>query len=264
MVHVPNGPYVTLGKRGALVSKPVDDFAIAELPVTLRAYLTFVEQLAPEVRARRIPHPTGRDPGVVHVNGAWRITDDWVEGEGRARVPPDRELELPVSSISWFDALAYVHWLAETTGIAYRLPTDVEWDKAMRGADGRAYPMATSLDPSFAKLRESRPEAAQPEPVGAFPLDVSPFGVRDLAGGVGDWTSTFMDGNPAPELADEASALHDDRQAAWCGGAWSVSATAPRLHFTQMARHRVPWVGFRVALSLEGPCADLSIEPMKR
>jgi eukaryotic-like serine/threonine-protein kinase len=265
VIHVPGGRYLTNAKRGAaLVEKHVADFALGEFPVTLRAYVTFLEQLEPDARARRVPRPTGGDVAVVCTGDGWRVTGAWVEGEGKKRVPCERELDLPVCCISWFDALAYVGWLARSTGLAYRLPTDVEWDKAMRGADGRAYPMATSLDPSFAKLRESRPEAAQPEPIGAFPLDVSPFGVRDLAGGVGDWTSTFVDGKPAPELADEATTHHDDRQAAWCGGAWSVSATAPRLHFAQMARHRVPWVGFRVALSLEGASADLTIEPMQR
>ncbi|MDB4992758.1 MAG: Protein kinase, partial [Myxococcaceae bacterium] len=265
MIHVPAGAYLTPAPRGGgLVSKHVGDFALSELPVTLRAYLAFVEQLEPPERDQRIPHPTAGKPIVVSLDGAWRLVDDLVEGEGKKRVPPERELDLPVLCVSWFDALAYVQWLTKTTGLPYRLPTDTEWDKAMRGADGRPYPMGTALDPSFAKLRESRPEAAQPEPVGTFPLDVSPFGVRDLAGGVGDWTSTFADGAPAPDLAEAATGRHDARQAVWCGGAWSVSATAPRLHFTQMPRHRVPWVGFRVALSLEGVSTDLTIEPMKR
>jgi formylglycine-generating enzyme required for sulfatase activity len=246
------------------VTKHVDDFAISELPVTFRAYLAFLDQLDEPERVRRIPHPTAGKPVVVFADGTWRLVDDLVEGEGKKRVPPERELDVPTLCVSWFDALAYVAWLARTTGLAYRLPTDTEWDKAMRGADGRPYPMGIALDPSFAKLRESRPEAAQPEPVGAFPLDVSPFGVRDLAGGVGDWTSTFVDGAPAPSSADEATSHHDGRQAVWCGGAWSVSATAPRLHFAQMPRHRVPWVGFRVALSIASASADLTIEPMKR
>jgi serine/threonine-protein kinase len=263
MIHVPSGPFLAHAKRGGLVSRHVDDFAIGELPVTVRAYTAFLEQLDPEEAARRVPSPTGI-PGVVRVDGEWRVSEDWVEGEGRERVPRDRELDLPACGVSWYDAIAYTRWLATTTGLPYRLPTETEWDKAMRGADGRAYPMSNSLDASFAKLRESRPEAAQLEPVGAFPLDVSPFGVRDLAGGVGDWTSTFVDGEPAPALADEATSLHDARQATWCGGAWSTSATASRLHYPQMVRHRVGWVGFRIALSLGEATADLTIAPMKR
>jgi serine/threonine-protein kinase len=120
--------------------------------------------------------------------------------------------------------------------------------------------MGMGRDPSFAKLRESRPEAAQPEPVGAFPLDESPYGVRDLLGGVGDWTATFADGAPAPSLEDEGTTEADERQARWCGGAWSmvdVARAAQRLHY------RVAWVGFRVALSLDD-ASSLTRSPMPR
>ena len=124
--------------------------------------------------------------------------------------------------------------------------------------------MGNSIDPAFAKLRESRPEASQPEPIGAFPLDESPYGVRDLAGGVGDWTSTMVDGGAPPSLADEGTAA-DGREAVWRGGAWSTTASqhAP-MRYTQMLRHRVGWVGFRVALTLDGPSSDLIVEPMRR
>ena len=119
----------------------------------------------------------------------------------------------------------------------------------MRGADGRSFPMGNHLDPAFAKLRESRPEAAQPEVVGAFSLDVSPFGVRDLAGGMGDWTSTMVDGQPPPSLSDERADAAD-RQAYWRGGTWGTTAVAPRaLRYTQLLRHRTGNVGFRVALA---------------
>ena len=175
-------------------------------------------------------------------------------------MPLGRELDLPAIEVSWFDALAYTRWLAAETGLPYRLPTELEWEKAMRGADGRPYPMGLGRDPSFAKLRESRPEAAQPEPVGAFPLDVSPYGVRDLLGGVGDWTASFADGAPPPSLEDEGTPGAEERQARWCGGAWSmvdIARAAQRLHY------RVAGVGFRVALSLDD-ASSLTRTPMAR
>ena len=99
--------------------------------------------------------------------------------------------------------------------------------------------------------------------MGAFALDESPYGVRDMAGGVGDWTSTMVDGLPPPPLAEEGTAA-DNREAVWRGGAWSTSVQATGTRFTQMLHHRVGWVGFRVALSLEGDTSDLVTEPMKR
>ena len=254
---VPGGPFAGLDGHASHVG----GFAMARFPVTLREYAAFLSSLPPEERDLRLP--SDGTPNLAQNGREWVVTAYAVEGDGRKRIE-GRELEIPAGMVSWYSALAYTRWLAQTTGLPYRLPTDLEWEKAMRGADARAFPMGNHIDPSFAKLRESRPEASQPEPVGAFALDESPYGVRDMAGGIGDWTSTMIDGKPAPALADEGTAT-DNREAVWRGGAWSTTASqhAP-MRYTQMLHHRVGWVGFRVALSLEGDTSDLVTEPMKR
>lgn len=256
---VPGGPFVRLGGQDGTLP----DFALAKFPVTLREYARFLDSITdPSARLARAPRASTSDtPGIEKIAGEWRLTEGEIEGPGLARVV-GRELDLPVGDISWFDAVAYTEWLAATTGLPYRLPSELEWEKAARGADGRAFPMGPRVDPSFAKLRESRPEASQPEPVGAFPLDESPYGVRDLVGGVGDWTATMADGAPPPQVD-----RNDDgqREAIWRGGCWSMSFTFHQaMRYTQMLRHRVGWVGFRVALTLDGPSSDLVVEPMRR
>ena len=254
---VPGGPFTGLTRR----TSHVGGFAMARFPVTLREYAMFLDSLTPSERERRIP--SYGTPILAKVGPDWVVTDTAIEGDGRTRIA-GRELQVPACGVSWYCAVAYTQWLARTTGLPYRLASDLEWEKAMRGADGRAFPMGNRIDPSFAKLRESRPEATQPEAVGEFALDESPYGVRDMAGGVGDWTSTMVDGLPAPLLADEGTAA-DNREAVWRGGAWSTTASqhAP-MRYTQMLHHRVGWVGFRVAFSLEGDGSDLVTEPMKR
>jgi serine/threonine-protein kinase len=268
MVLIPGGPflaYLPRGKRATRVVLP--DFAIGQFPVTFREYIEFLESIRdPAERERRTPgHGRDVEPLIVRgSDGSFRISARCVEGEARKRVPRERELDLPVHEISWYDAAAYAAWLARREGRPFRLPTDLEWEKAARGADGRSFPMGNQLDAAFAKLRESRPEASQPEVVGAFEDDRSPCDVRDLAGGVGDWTSTSLDGAPLPDLAEQGKPAADERQAFWRGGTWGTTASASRaMRYSQMLRHRSVLVGFRVALSLdESGSSSLEVAPL--
>ena len=41
--------------------------------------------------------------------------------------------------VSHDDALAYAAWLGAESGRRWRLPSELEWEKAVRGADGRLY-----------------------------------------------------------------------------------------------------------------------------
>jgi serine/threonine-protein kinase len=258
LVVIPGGPF-----RDATGSERwLPDFALGRFPVTIGEYVRFLDTLSDEERAARVPRAsTSETPGIVRGPTGWSLAPGEIEGPGLERVR-GREMELPVGDVSWFDATAYMRWLARETGMPFRLPRNDEWEKAARGADGRRFPMGNRIDPSFAKLRESRPEASQPEPVGAFPLDESPYGVRDLVGGIGDWTSTMADGGEAPTTIDEEGHAAE-REAVWRGCSWSQTATfTGDMRYTQMLRHRVGWVGFRVALTLEGPSSELVVEPM--
>jgi serine/threonine-protein kinase len=269
MILIPGGPFLGYLPRAKRVTRcDLSDFAIGQFPVTFREYIEFLESCEDAAERERRTPGHGRDsvPLIVREHdGTWRITARCVEGLARRRVPRERELDLPVHEISWYDAVAYVTWLARREGRPFRLPADLEWEKAARGADGRGFPMGNQLDAAFAKLRESRPEASQPEVVGAFEDDCSPYGVRDLAGGVGDWTATSVDGAPLPDLSEEGKAA-DERQAIWRGGTWSTTASASTaMRYSQMLRHRIVSVGFRIALSLDaGGSSSLEVEPISR
>ncbi|NUP10750.1 MAG: SUMF1/EgtB/PvdO family nonheme iron enzyme [Polyangiaceae bacterium] len=266
-VLVPGGPFLAWPPR-ARSAQTIEllDFAIARFPVTFREYTAFLDDLGQGERTVRMPvdHSTGAPIERIEA-GKWALSARMLEGTARERVPPSRELDLPVNCVTWFQALAYTTWRGARDRRPYRLPTDLEWEKSMRGADGRAYPMGNQLDPSFAKLRESRPEAAQCEPVGTFEMDESPYGVRDLAGGVLDWTSTSVDGRPLPPLEDEPRAEAGDRQAYFRGGNWGMLATSAMVRASMRLTAWTTGVGFRLALSLDGAgSSSLEIEPMRR
>jgi formylglycine-generating enzyme required for sulfatase activity len=263
LVFVSGGPFRAAADRNAshFVERSLPDFAIGRFPVTFREYAVFLDAMGGDVDRRVV---TGEDALMARdpATGRWGLTPIAIEGEARARVPVEYELDIPAARVSWYDACAYVKWRSQVDGVAYRLPIELEWEKALRGADGRRFAMGDHLDPSFAKLRESRPEASQLELVGAFPSDESPHGVRDLTGGVGDWTSTMADGRP-PATLDEEGTVADARQAIWRGGCWCTTGLTTQA--SDLLSTRNGWVGFRLALSLDSHgSSELTVEPMRR
>ncbi len=95
----------------------------------------------------------------------------------------------PVTNVSWHDAVAYADWLSGETGQTMRLPTEAEWEKAARGADGRTYPWG-GASPDSSLLNYNRNEGGT-TPVGSYPNGASPYGALDMAGNVWEWTADW-------------------------------------------------------------------------
>ena len=234
MIHVPAGPVHFGGDReaaGALDAAIVDvaDFAIARFPVTQGEYRAFIHALDPADARRHVPRTeTEQKPYWVERGGRWEIPEVDADGD------PWNERQ-PVFGVSFEDAEAYCRWLAERTGLAVRLPSEEEWEKAARGVDGRVFPWGDRFDATFCKMRESRPGAVVHEPVGAFSTDESPYGVRDMAGGVREWVTSTHVADPTLRVAR--------------GGGAGASAPSCRLCYRTWQRPTdvVSYFGFRIA-----------------
>jgi formylglycine-generating enzyme required for sulfatase activity len=92
------------------------NYYLAKTPVTNAQYRAFVRATAGEA-------PSG-----------------WTNN-----TPPRGEEDHPVVHVSWHDALAYYRWLSKRTGKTYDLPSEAEWEKGVRGMDGRVLDMAGNV-----------------------------------------------------------------------------------------------------------------------
>jgi serine/threonine protein kinase/formylglycine-generating enzyme required for sulfatase activity len=111
-------------------------------------------------------------------------------------VPQGRKYtsESPVLGLSQLAAIEYAHWREEKEGKrwSYRLPTDLEWEKAARGADRRFFVWGNYPVWSFCCSTRGK-RGSQLPAVESYPLDESVFGVRDLGGGVSEYTLDKID-----------------------------------------------------------------------
>jgi serine/threonine-protein kinase len=238
-VVVPGGPFVVGGDEQNPGAGPrrveiVADFAISRFPVTTADYLDFINDLVQVDADAALEHVPRRNAGGRPLwspgpEGLYRLPG-MVTGAG---IPWN--LDWPVTHVTWHNARAYCRWMAHRLGLPIRLPTNAEWEKAGRGVDGRVYPWGTRFDPSYCNMNESGPGSPQPEAIGAYQTDESPYGVRDLAGGVAEWCEGAHAQNP-----DQQSL----RGMGFEGSDFECRLTFVRGHRPERLHH---YAGFRLA-----------------
>lgn len=162
------------------------DFYIGKVPVTNAQFEAFVKA----TRHRTQAEQSGYD-GWVLTGTTWGQVKgtDWRHPRG-PETGIAQKADHPVVQVSWDDAVAFCRWLRETTGQAFRLPSEAEWEKAARGTQARIYPWGG--EPPDANRCNFNENIGDTTPVGRYERGATPdHGVLDMAGNVWEWTGSF-------------------------------------------------------------------------
>jgi len=228
LVFVPAGNFVRGSDEGGREERPqrqihLDGYWIYKTPVTIAQFRKFAEA-------------TGRELKVNLESFPYQVLD-----------ASPGESAFPVL-VNWYDAQAYAVWVGGA------LPSEAQWEKAARGADGRTYPWGETWDASKVARREGakRPLGIGTHPVGSAPEGASPYGALDMAGNVWEWVGDWY----AWDYYRDSPAENPKGPA---GGAFKVVRGGDVHHppMTHRTTHRQPvpphagnWIaiGFRVAI----------------
>lgn len=228
MVTIPAGPFVRGTESGGFDEQPqrtifLDAFSIDRYEVTNHYYQQFV--LATGHRKPGLPARYAKSGG--RMKGA----------------------NQPVVYVSWDDATEYCRWKGK------RLPTEAEWEKAMRGSDGRLWPWGDkeqSHGANWARVPDGYEVSAS---VGSFQADKSPYGVMDGAGNVIEWANDWYEETyykNSPEQNPPSPEFGTYRVLR--GGGYTTTGGDVRItsRSKMMPDFRDETIGFRCAISKTG------------
>lgn len=214
-------------------------------PITHELYLLFLNAL---VKAGKTKEAMRCAPKLQPTNGQELLLYErdergqfFLKEEGH---PLHWQTEQPVTMISWYDAQTFARWFSKETDQPWRLPSELEWEKAARGPDQRLYPWGDHFAPNWCHARHSHAEEQNtdaPHPVEQHHLDESPYGIRGMAGNVREWCIDpwSVDGPPLKGqtlvVEQEALSLTPVIHYVTRGGCWYDSAAQCQLHHRRPA-----------------------------
>ncbi|MCP5004762.1 MAG: formylglycine-generating enzyme family protein [Planctomycetes bacterium] len=236
----------------------VNDFYLGIFEVTVGQYKEFVKE-------------TGYITDMERVKGC--VSTEFVEGDANQKkinswVNPGftQGDEHPVVMVSWNDATAYIKWLTRKSGLGFRLPTEAEWEYAVRNG-GKMHKYSWGMGRPSGNVADRTGNKEFPDwsiwngyddgyvftaPVGAF--KANSFGIHDMSGNVWEWVLDWY----SPDYYKNSQTQNPQgpstgKRRVLKGGSWMSSPKNLRATNRYMNSPDIctNFMGFRVAISVK-------------
>ncbi|MDG2519471.1 formylglycine-generating enzyme family protein [Lysobacter soli] len=174
-------------------------FAMSRTEITVGEFRRFMQATKHRARASRRGYSTAYDERSGNLVRRGNV--DW-QSDYTGRPASD---DMPVIHVSAKDAMAYAEWLSAQTGQRYRLPSEAEFEYALRAGNRGRFPWgdgppppragnftgALDVSPSGRRWRNAFPGYGDgnwgPAPVATYRANA--WGLHDMAGNVSEWVA---------------------------------------------------------------------------
>ncbi|MDQ3510428.1 MAG: formylglycine-generating enzyme family protein, partial [Pseudomonadota bacterium] len=217
-------------ERGLAVSR--DEISVGE-------FRQFVNATGYQTQANKRGHSTTYDERSGNLVRRSRV--DW--RSDYAGQPADADM--PVIHVSAQDAAAYAAWLADQTGHVYRLPSEAEFEYALRAGSQTPFPWGEGAPPpdsgNFTGARDRSPSGRRwrnafegygdrhwgPAATGSYSANA--FGLHDMVGNVSEWVADCWHDSYRRAPSDGQAWINPGcRSGVVRGGSWASSPAQTR------------------------------------
>lgn len=174
-------------------------FAMSRTEITVGEFRRFMQATKHRARASRRGYSTAYDERSGNLVRRGNV--DW-QSDYTGRPASD---DMPVIHVSAKDAMAYAEWLSAQTGQRYRLPSEAEFEYALRAGNRGRFPWgdgapppragnftgALDVSPSGRRWRNAFPGYGDGNwgPASVATYRANAWGLHDMAGNVSEWVA---------------------------------------------------------------------------